>query len=741
MTFTESTESSIGFGRYWQVLKRHSLPASLVFGAVVALSAVSLVFQKPIYEAEGKLLFKKTNPTSDLIGVGKEVGELNTLQEQNNPVDTEAEVIRSGPIIQKTITRLELKDKSGKALKPEQFLKKLNVSDVKKTDVLQVSYQDTNPKRAADVVNTLMGAYLENNLLANRTEAVAAREFVQKQLPKAETSLRQAEIALRKFKEDNSVVALDQESKSAVEVIGELQKQVAATQTQLADAQAQSELLKKQLGSNLQSAGSVSSISQFPAVQNVLKEIQQVESDLAIERSRFREDFPTVVGLKRKKASLEQLLQQRLKQDFAGKTQIANSKLQNSEFDQKLTEDFVRAEARRLGLSRQMTALSNVQSDYKQRLNVLPKLEQKQRELERQLQASQSTYLLLAQKLEEIRIAENQNVGNARVIAAAIVPDEPVAPRKALYIVTGVLLGALLAVGTAIVLEATDKSIKTVDDAKSVFNFSLLGVIPALKKSEKISLRKGDLERSTPKLTVKESPYSPYSQAYRMLQANLKFLNSDKQIRSIVLTSSVPKEGKSTVSANLAVAMTQMGRKVLLVDADMHRPMQHLIWDLTNNLGLSNIIVGQTEPRTAIKKITANLHVLTSGVIPPNPMALVDSLRMASLIEVVCTMYDYIIIDAPALNAAADAAILGKMTDGVLLVVRPGVVDTGSAARAKEFLEQSGQYVLGQVVNGFVPEREPYSYYHFSSKYNAQENVSTTDLLTIGNKNESNSGR
>ena len=347
----------------------------------------------------------------------------------------------------------------------------------------------------------------------------------------------------------------------------------------------------------------------------------------------------------------------------------------------------------------------------------------------------------MLQKLEEIRIAENQNVGNARVIAAAIVPEEPIAPRKALYLVTGVLLGGLLAFGTALVLEATDKSIKTVDDAKSVFKFSLLGVIPALKKSEKISLKNGDLERSTPKLTVKESPYSPYSQAYRMLQANLKFLNSDKQIRSIVVTSSVPKEGKSTVSANLAVAMAQMGRKVVLVDADMHRPMQHLIWDLTNHLGLSNIIVGQTEPRTAIKKITANIHVLTSGVIPPNPMALVDSLRMASLIEVLCANYDYIVIDAPALNVAADAAILGKMTDGVLLVVRPGVVDTNCAARAKEFLEQSGQYVLGQVVNGFVPEREPYSYYHFSSKYNAQQDVTTTDFLTIGNKNESNSGR
>jgi len=739
MSYTETTESSIGFQRYWLILKRHWLPAAAVFGSVFALTVISLLFQKSVYEAQGKLLFKKTSPTPSLTGVGKEIAELSTLQDQNNPVDTEAEIIRSGPIIQKAINRLELKDKTGKPLKTEQFLKKLEVKDIKKTDVLEVSYQDTDPEKAAAAVNTVMATYLENNLLSNRTEAVAAREFVQKQLPQAEASLRQAELALRQFKENNKVVALDEEAKSAVGTLSDLQKQLTATETGLADAKAQSELLKKQLGRNLPSARAVTSVSQFPAVQDVVKEIQQIDSQLAVERSRFREYFPTVVGLKRKKASLEQLLQQRLKQILGNQKQIAPANLQNSGFDQKLTEDFVRAEARRLGLSSQRAALSEVQTAYKQRLNTLPKLEQKQRQLERQLQASQSTYLLLQQKLQEIRIAENQNVGNARVIAAAIVPDEPVAPRKALYLVTGVLLGGILAAATALVLETTDKSIKTVDDARKVFGFTLLGAIPALKKSDKVSLRRGDLERATPEVIVRDSPRSPFSQAYRMLQANLKFLNSDLEIKKIVVTSSVPKEGKSTVSANLAVAMAQMGRKVLLVDADMHRPLQQEIWELPNHLGLSNILVGQTEPRTAIKKITANLHVLTSGVIPPNPMALLDSQRMASLVEVFSANYDYVIIDAPAVNVAADAAILGKMTDGILLVVRPSVVDTASATRAKEFLEQSGQHILGQVINGFVLDREPYSYYHFSSKYDAQEDIKTSEssFLTTG-KNISN---
>lgn len=723
----ESTESSIGFQQYWLILKRRWLPASSVFVSIFALTALSLLLQKPVYVAEGKLLFKKMGATSSLTGLGREIGQLTPLQEQGSPVDTEAENIRSVPIIQKTITKLDIKDKRGKLIKLKQFLEQLNVSNIKGTDVLQVSYKDRDPEKAATVVNTLMAAYLENNLLANRAEAVAAREFIEKQLPTTEASVRQSELALRRFKEENKVVDLEEEAKLAVALIGDLQRQSSSTQTQLADAKEQSAVLRNELGRDLQKAGVVSSISQSPAVQDLLKEVQQVQSQLAIERSRFREDHPTITSLKSKKADLERLLPERVKRVLGGERQQPDGNLQISQFEQNLTEEFAKSEARRLGLASQAATLSNLQDTYRQRLNVLPRLEQKQRELERQLQASQSTYSLLLQKFQESQIAENQNVGNVRISSFALVPDEPVAPHETLYLLTGILLSSLLSLATALVLEARDKSIRTVDEARELFGFTLLGVIPSFKKSEKITLHNGDLERSTPEVVVKNSPRSPFSAAYRMLQANLKFLSSDKELKVIVVTSSVPKEGKSTVSANLALAMAQLGRKVLLVDADMHRPLQHQIWDLSNQLGLSNLLVGQTELRTVIKEVMVNLNVITSGVIPPNPMALLDSQRMASLIEIFSANYDFTIIDTPSLSVDADAPVLGKMADGVLLVVRPGVIDSGSAALAKEFLARSGQNVLGQVVNGVIPENEPYSYYHFSKEYYAKESATKSE--------------
>jgi capsular exopolysaccharide synthesis family protein len=719
----ESTEFSMGFQQYWLILKRRWLPASAVFGSVFALTVLSLLLQKPVYVAEGKLLFKKTDTTSSLTGLGKEIGQLDPLQQENTPLDTEAENIRSVPIIQKTITKLDIKDNSGSPLKIKQFLEQLNVSDIRGTDVLQVSYEDRDPEKAAAVVNTLIAVYLENNLLANRAEAVAAREFIEKQLPTIEASVRQSELALRRFKEENKVVSLEEEAKSAVAIIEDLQRQSSSTQTQLADAKEQSAVLRNELGRDLQKAGAVTSTSQSPAVQELLKEVQQVESQLAIERSRFREDHPTITSLKSKKADLERLLPERVKRVLGNKRQQTDGNLQISQFEQNLTEEFAKSEARRLGLASQAAALSNLQATYRQRVNILPRLEQKQRELERQLEASQSTYALLLQKLQESRIAENQNVGNVRVTSFALIPDEPVAPRKSLYLVAGVLLSSLLSVVTALVLETRDKSIRTVDEARNLFGFTPLGVIPYFKRSEKTTLRDGDSEQSTPEIVVRDALRSPFSAAYRMLQVNLKFLSSDKQLKAIVVTSSVPKEGKSTVSANLAASMAQLGRKVLLVDADMHRPVQHQIWDLPNQLGLSNLLVGQAELRTVIKEVMVNLDVLTSGVMPPNPMALIDSQRMASLIEMFSANYDFTIIDTAPLSVEAEAPILGKMADGVLLVVRPGVVDSANAALAKALLEQSGQNVLGQVMNGVIPENEPYSYYYFSKQYYVEESA------------------
>jgi polysaccharide biosynthesis transport protein len=716
----------IDFQKYWLVIKRRWLPATGIFGIIVGLATIAAFMQKPIYEAEGKLLFKPDR-SSSMTGLKNDIGEIVAVGGKSNPLSTEAEIIRSLPLLQKTVQALGLKDEQGKLIEPQNILKakKLKVDPVTGTDVLLISYKDNEPTKAAAFVNKVMEIYLQDNILNNQAKAKAARVFITKQLPAVEATVRQADAAVRQFKEQNRVVALQEEASQTVEVIADLDRQITQIQAQLADVQARSEALRNQLGLSREAAVAVTSLSQSPGVQEALTELQKVQTDLANERRRFFDAAPTVVNLKRKEAELSTILQQRIDQVVGSQQTVPLKNLQVGALKQGLTGDFVQAEVQRSGLVNQLSDLYKAREAYKNRSSRLPQLEQTQRELERKVSASQSTYETLLNKLQEAQVAENQTVGNARVISTAIVPKKRSGPSKKKYVAAGGLAGILLGLATAFLLDLKDKSVKTLKEARELFGVPLLGVIPTFGKFGKSRSSGGVLDRIDSRIVARDLPRSPVGQAYQMLQANLKFLSSDKPLKLIAITSSVPREGKSEVSANLAAAMAQVGRRVLLVDADMRHPSQHHLWELTSSVGLSNVLVGEANVDTAIREVMPRLHVLPAGVIPPNPVALLDSKRMASLVETFSKNYDCVIFDTPPLAGIADAPILGKIVDGILLVVRPGVVDETSAKAAKEFLARSGQNVLGLVANGVMIENEPDSYFYYTKEdYTIQEPTS-----------------
>jgi polysaccharide biosynthesis transport protein len=719
----ESAETGIGFQQYSQILKRRWLPALVVFASVLALTSYSVLKEKPIYEAEGKLLFKKTNPASALTELGKEIGQLTPAAEQSNPLTTEIELIRSVELAAKTINKLNLKDQKGHPLTSKSFLNNLTVTTIRGADILTVSYKSKKPKEAADIVKNMMDLYIENNVQVNRLEAVAVRQFIERKIPNAENSMRKAAAELSRFKEGNKVVNLEEEAKSAVSVMARLESEIDDAKSDLVKASAKSEAFQKELQMNPQQALTASNLSQSSAVQEALKEYQQVERQLKLEQNRYLDSSPIITRLEIKKSTLKALLEKQIQQVPGSQQKQPDGNFQIGEVKQKLIEEFVKVDVERQGLSQRVSILSNALAGYKERVHNLPKLEKQQRELSRKLQETESAYAELQKKLQEIRIAESQKVGNARIIQKASVPQEPIASRKSLLLVSGSLLGTLLGIATALALESQDKSVKTIEEAKELFGLTLLGVIPA-HKFEKNGWRNflhpspgaGDSEPSSRQIVVKDTPHTNISAAYRMLQANLRFLSSDTELKVIVVSSSLPHEGKSTVAANLAATVAQLGRRVLLVDADMHRPVQHRIWELPNQVGLSNVIVGQAELKSAIAQVMDNLDVLSCGVIPPNPMALLESQRITSLIKQFASNYDLVVIDSPSLNVAADALILGKKANGILLVARPGVLYSGNVAFTKDLLKKSSQHVLGMVVNGVSPKNEPHSHYYFTNE-------------------------
>jgi polysaccharide biosynthesis transport protein len=705
----------IRFDKYWLTLKRHRLPAGLIFLLALAGAGFVATLEQPSYQAEGKLLFRKRDRTAALLTEGDKGSQLEALNNQNTPIDTEAEVLQSLPLVQKVITQLKLKGPTGTPLAPEVLLKGLTVKGVKGTDILLVSYKSNNAKEAAAVVNQLIQTYIANNVQLNRAEATAARQFIRKQLPDITGRLEQSEINLRNFEEANQVVSLPDEAKSSVETVAELSKSIATAKSAFDNANAQTAALRGQVQRSEAAALALNNLNQSTGVQQALGQIQQVEAELANQQALYRSGHPNVKILERRQQTMNNLLRQRVREVLGSDQAVSRQDLQVGLSEQKLIEQFIGSEVTRRGLAGQMQALVQARTAYESRGNRLPRLRQQREALERQVVTLRNNYNALSQRLQEVELAENQDLGIAQVVAQATVPELPLASKQKLILMGGSVVGALLYILMAFALDLRDHSIKTAKEVREVFPFPSLGLIPLLRHKQ--MGRKTNQDSGVPLLPVIEYPNSLTSAAYRMLQSNLKFLNPDRRIKSITITSAIAKEGKSTVAANIAATLAQMGHRVLLLDVDFYRPVQHRIWELPNNVGLSNVIMSQVKLKTVINRVQPNLDVIPSGTLPPRPLALVDSKRMTALMSAFEEQYDYIICDTPPLVVASDVVAFSKKTDGILLVVRPGVIDANSAEEAKRIMVQSSLELLGVVTNGVAIENEPDTYLKRAREY------------------------
>ncbi|NJR47290.1 MAG: polysaccharide biosynthesis tyrosine autokinase [Hyellaceae cyanobacterium CSU_1_1] len=702
-----SSPASLGTDRYWQIIKRRWLPGSIVFLTVLTLGVVATTLKQSIYQADAKLKFKGNTVTSSLTEVSKAIGELTPIVAQGNPLDTEAEVLRSVPLIKKTIDdpELQLKNSDGEKLSVDDFLANLKVGSIVSTDILEVKYTSQNPEEAAKVVNTLIKNYLENNLVVNKAEAVSAKDFLEGQLPKVQDSLKKTEKEIRQLKESNEFVAPDEDTRALIEGLRELQAEISKAQGEMASADSRADYIRNKLGLTAEQAVVLTTVSQSPEVRETIAKLQNAESELAIAQARFTPNSPNVIELKEQISSLKKLLGTQTVSIGGEAASGIIDKIKTGEIQQQLTTELINLEASNFGLKKQIASLTQIEQDRRSRIKRVPELEQKLRQLNRELDSFESTYKVLWQQLQTVRIAESQDPGNVRVISNAVIPTEPISSRAVGYLASG-SLALLAAAGVIYLLEISDKSIKTIDEAKQLYGYAWLGTIPGTEKNKVLSLPGSKQNSSIPKIVVRDYPSLPLGESYRMLQSNIKFLNSGSAINSIVITSSTAGEGKSTVAANLAASMAQVGNKVLLVDADLHHPMQHLIWDAHNDCGLSNVVAEQLDPRRVIEEVLPNLDLITSGTMIFSSATLLDSSRMRMLIDYWSESYDYVIIDTPALDLTADAPVMGRIVDGVLLVVKPGSVDRAQATSTKEILDQSGLNMLGIVFNGVASQFE-----------------------------------
>ncbi len=706
---SKSDTQELDIQQYWLPIKRRWPFLVMALLASLGIAGFAILKRKPEYLATGMLLFK-SDRISSLTKAGEKIGDLESLV-RGNPLETQAVIVNSQPILKEVINTLGLKDKQGNLLEPE--LLKIKVESIVGTDVLKVSYTSENPELSASVVNQLMKSYVANNIQSNRTQVVVAGEFLKKQLPVSRQELERASEAIRKFKTQYKIIQLPQEAAAAIQNISHLDVELNQTQAALADVSAQEGQIASQLNFAKNKTVEITSLNQIPGVQEVLGELQKVQSKLASARARYTEEHPEISNFKNQEVTLNALLQKRTEQVLGAKKFVPSNQLQVGKIRENLASQYVQLQTQRQGLENKIRALSNIRETYQQKLAILPNLEKAQGDLERRLSVAQTDYQNLITRLQEIEVAEKQTIGNAKIIQTAEIPKKRVISKITLMLAGGsVFFGLLLGIFAAYFVDVIDRSLKNVKEIETFFGYTLIGLIPKFEtniKSPPIKLIRDEISS---RVVVATSPRTVIHEAYQMLQANLKFI-SHKKVSTIVVTSSVTGEGKSEVSANLAAIIATAGKKVLLVDADMRQPCQHHLWGLINSVRLSNVIVGHDEFSQAVQTVTNYLSVLTAGVQPPNPSALIDSEGMISLIQKFSETYDYIIFDTPPLTGIADAAVLGKMVDGVLLVARPGVVESASAKAAKSLLERSEANILGIIANAVNIKQEPDSYFYY----------------------------
>ncbi len=361
--------------------------------------------------------------------------------------------------------------------------------------------------------------------------------------------------------------------------------------------------------------------------------------------------------------------------------------------------------------------IANVQEDIaRTQANLANATDDAQRQrYEASLAQYRSTLSSLVNNYQQIRLAEVQATNNVVVVKPAVAPQTPIRPRTATNVLLAAVVGAMIAAGAAFLIEYLDDTIKSPDDVARVSGLSTLGAIARLKEAG-----------AQRQLIVWMSSKAPESEAYRTLRTNIQFSSVDKPIRTLVVTSSGPSEGKSTTAANLAIVMAQTGQKVVLVDADLRRPVLHKTFGIPNNIGITTaLLAGDDVDLQAYLQPTEidNLMLITSGPIPPNPSELLGSQRMKNVIERLTQLADIVIFDTPPVLVVTDAAVLSRQSDGVLLIADAGGTREPALAHAVEELRKTGANILGVALNRLDSRSRGYYYYYYYYYYTDESGV------------------
>lgn len=573
-----------------------------------------------------------------------------------------------------TLARIPLEDAAGGAMG-------CSVSQVgKMTNVIQVSWQDTDPERARDIVNAIVQAYVDQSLEFKSQEAGKTVDFIEEQLANVRNELTRAESNLQEYKSTAGVVQLDSEASELIRTLSALEQQLVSI-----------ELSRKQLDFALAS------------------QRESLAKGKPYSPAVLRED-PLVSSMAGKLADLEVQKRSLMLEYTANHPAVQNIQTQIDEIQEKIRSTY---QTGLNNLTRQESDVRHRLALYEDELRVIPVEERDLARYTRLAKVSGDIYTYLLQKHEEARIAKASTISNINVIDKARTPKSPVRPQKRKYLMIGFMVSTIVAFSVVLLIDFLDDSVKTEHQAKKALGLNHLATIPFIGSgAEKGRDDKNKKDKGKESLLISHTDQrSIVAEAFRALRTSLHFSALGRHRKITVLTSAFSGEGKSTIASNLAIILAQTGAKTLLIDGDLHKSTLHDKFGLKKVPGITEVLAGDADLGKAMQ-VTGidNLTFLSTGTIPPNPSVILGSEDMKALLDRLRDSYDQIVIDAPPTIPVADAVVLTSFADSVLVVMEAGRIPLKAAVRLGEMLHTAKAPLAGFVFNNRTLRGSRYGY-------------------------------
>lgn len=712
-------EQEIHIRDYLRILWKRKNTVIAFFYIVVMIVVTKTLLATPLYEASTRVLIEKSEPQN--------MSLVNSYYMPWDPefYETQVQIVKSVAIAEKVVAMTDLVEKyddyvtpSGTGFSLPSFVKGLfsggdadgeegdaaapevggkvdspslalarmisgglGVAPVKDSKVVTISFTSPSPELAALIVNTVIRAYMEELLEMRMSSSRYAIGWMSEKAKEEGDKVEKAERKLQAYMKASDIITLENRIAIVPQKLSELSVELTRAETKRKELEALYQKVAAFSG-NLKDTESLPVVDSDPTLQALRKQTLEAEQNILELSKKFGEKHP---AMKVARSDLAGLIDKR--------------RVEVKRVVESIRNEFELARENEQSLRKRLTETK------REALNLNEKFIQYE-VLKRAVETNRQFYNALMTKTKEQSITEQIQSINVWVLEEAGMPQFPVSPRKYRNILLGIIVGLFGGVGMAFFVEYLDSTIRTAEEVEAKTGLPVLGIIPRMKeKGKKIE-----------DVVLKE-PRTHFGESYKALRTSILLSSADTPPKSILITSMVSGEGKTSTAINLAVATAMSNNKTLLIDGDLRKPNIHKVFGMKNLKGLSTYLAGVSDDDIVMESSVDNLDIITPGPVPPNPSELLSSKKLGALIEKLKKKYDIVIFDSAPILTVADSLVLSRNIDTTVVVVRSGSTTYDMVRRGVRTLTDIKAGILGIIINAYDEKHSGQYYYRYRDYY------------------------